>query len=555
MRIGSTWCVDHGGRVPDVQQHSRTAAESRHGRRVHGALRRARRCVVRGGEAATNSVGASQIKANGVGSSEVKNGSLGRSTSRRRTVPSGSPRAGPAGPEDADRGARPRRNEPQRHQRGRRRARHGGRGDHRCSSRRQPTWPTAPTPTTACSAPRASRRSAAAGVATTRCRRRRSSRTRGRRSQRRQHRAAAGGPGLHRLADHRRQPDRRRDLGHQAGGLGRLRRPADAPAVGKTPKDGSSPGRKTSAATAAIGVWSSQAEIGRRGRPMTEAVVGRSRTCAALAGACVAMSLSAAPASAASPRAQSAARSATTSLRALVRQTKGLPRAAATRTQRRALVRSARRARRTAARRPCTAVASLTRYRRTLARIRAPKGRAGRRPRPARAGLDGGEPAAARQTRHKSCGGGVKPSTLKTTRRPSSRATRTACACASSFRRCSSSTQTGGGKAWTQLVLQRTAERPAPPASPASRSSAAPSASRTARSCRSTTRQDRVLHARRCRRVPDPARRRGRRARHEVPNFQAGPVRRAAVHDRQGRATGALVRPPSPPSGQSWGHA
>ena len=145
--------------------------------------------------------------------------------------------------------------------------------------------------------------------------------------------------------------------------------------------------------------------------------------------------------------AEAAPAGAGSALAQLVRQTNALPRA-----QRRRQRRKLRRAARRPARRAQAAVhvgPAARAFRRVLRGIKVKKGRRNRRGKNRLTALGPASMAASRallaSRRTRRCGGGVKPSKLEDGEHGSSRTTRTACGCASSCRRCGSSTPRAAG--------------------------------------------------------------------------------------------------------------
>ena len=152
---------------------------------------------------------------------------------------------------------------------------------------------------------------------------------------------------------------------------------------------------------------------------------------------------------------------ATATLTSLVNQTKRLPAAAASRASKARLLRAARRARSVARTRPCTAVRTLSTYRRTLraARIRASAKGTRNRAR-LRARLAALGPASLKASRKllsdrrtKGCGGGVIPSTRKTVKTTILSNDLNGISVRVEMPALRFTGQTGGGKSWTELVL------------------------------------------------------------------------------------------------------
>ena len=253
-------------------------------------------------------------------------------------------------------------------------------------------------------------------------------------------------------------------------------------------------------------------------------------------------------------------------LKALVNQTRGLPTAAASSSRKALLLRTARHAARVAKRRPCKAVADLAAYRRLLrgTKIRGSvKGRrlkARMRLRLAKLG-----PASLKASRKllsdkrtKRCGGGVDPvaAEVRQDDRPL-RATRTACACASSCPRLDVLRADAAAARAGPSCRCRTARRPGADGEPG-----IPVVSSIVR--RAGRRQGRRSTPARPSRTRSTASTCTRTSRTSVdlgsndpqPNFLKRPVREQAVHDRQSRLqsrTGSSR--PAPADGQVLGQA
>jgi hypothetical protein len=165
-------------------------------------------------------------------------------------------------------------------------------------------------------------------------------------------------------------------------------------------------------------------------------------------------------------------KSARASLRSLVRQTNALPAAAASPAKLRQLKRAARRARAAARRRPCTAVRSLTRYRRVL-RTAKPRGRlrASRRSvlRIRLARLQTSSVSASRRLltnrNTRRCGGGAAPTRLSSTEMKVLSSTENGMRVRVKLPNLRFVPRSGGGRAWTQLVLPNT-DQPGKPGKP-----------------------------------------------------------------------------------------
>jgi hypothetical protein len=164
---------------------------------------------------------------------------------------------------------------------------------------------------------------------------------------------------------------------------------------------------------------------------------------------------------------------ATTQLRSLVNQTKALPKNAASARAKSTLLRRARRARSVARSKPCTAVRSLSAYRKTLGatRIRATaKGKKTRaRLRKRLATLGPTSLKASRKLlsdrRTKSCGGAIKEPTIKATNTTVLRSDENGMRLRVQLPALRFASQEGGGKSWTKLVLPNT-DSPGAPGSP-----------------------------------------------------------------------------------------
>ncbi|MCW2997118.1 MAG: peptidase gingipain [Solirubrobacterales bacterium] len=169
-------------------------------------------------------------------------------------------------------------------------------------------------------------------------------------------------------------------------------------------------------------------------------------------------------AAAAPPKTQAAA------LRSLVTQTRAVPRAVTTKSQRRNLLRFATHARRAAIARPCVAVADLARYRRILRFVKVKPLKARRVANRRLAALGPASLAASRRLlaskKTKACGGGVVASTLPAARTTVLSSDENGMSIRVKLPALNFSPQTGGGKSWTQLTLPDT-DAPAPPGEPA----------------------------------------------------------------------------------------
>ncbi|MEV4422266.1 C25 family cysteine peptidase [Patulibacter sp. NPDC049589] len=158
------------------------------------------------------------------------------------------------------------------------------------------------------------------------------------------------------------------------------------------------------------------------------------------------------------------------SLKALVRQTSALPRTATTRTRRAKLVRTARHARRVAAKKPCTAVADLSRFRETLRAVRTKKGKRYARANRRLAALG---PAAATSSRlllslkaTKRCGGGATPTKAPAATAKVLSSDANGMSVRVDLPALRFAAREGGGKVWTQLSLPDT-DTPGKPGTPA----------------------------------------------------------------------------------------
>ncbi len=155
---------------------------------------------------------------------------------------------------------------------------------------------------------------------------------------------------------------------------------------------------------------------------------------------------------------------ASSTLKALVNQTRGLPTAAASRARKAQLLRTARRAARVARRRPCKAVTGLAAYRRLLRGTKIRSSVKGRRlktrMRLRLAQLGPTSLKASRKLlsdkRTKRCGGGVIPSRLKSTKTTVLSSDENGMRLRVQLPTLAFSAQTGGGRSWTQLSLPNT---------------------------------------------------------------------------------------------------
>src|SRR3954469_22867206 len=144
-------------------------------------------------------------------------------------------------------------------------------------------------------------------------------------------------------------------------------------------------------------------------------------------------------------------------LGALVRQTKALPRAAASKARKRKLVRLAVSAKRAAKRRPCRSVRRLARYRLLIGRTTVKKRR--RRAASSIAALGGASMDASRallaSKRTRRCGGGLKPSTRETPKFTVLKSDANGMRLRVQLPALRFVPAQGGGRAWTELTLQR----------------------------------------------------------------------------------------------------
>jgi hypothetical protein len=190
-----------------------------------------------------------------------------------------------------------------------------------------------------------------------------------------------------------------------------------------------------------------------------------SRSLALLAAACLlTLALFALPASAQKlkqPKAGSA-------LKTLVRQTKALPRRAATKRQKTKLLRAARSARKSVRKRPCKSVRQLSRYRRILGRIKVKRGRRNRRARNRLSRLAPTSMTASRallsSRRTRSCGGG-RPNRRHQTTTQLLQSDANGMRIRVQLPALRFASETGGGKTWTKLVLPNT-DSPGAPGTP-----------------------------------------------------------------------------------------
>src|SRR4051812_2882182 len=144
-------------------------------------------------------------------------------------------------------------------------------------------------------------------------------------------------------------------------------------------------------------------------------------------------------------------------LGALVRQTKALPRAAAPKARKRKLVRLAVSAKRSAKRRPCRSVRRLARYRRVVGRTKLKKRKRLAADRVAALGAASMDASrallASKRTRR--CGGGVKPSTRETPKFTVLKSDANGMRLHVQLPALRFVPARGGGRAWTELTLQR----------------------------------------------------------------------------------------------------
>src|SRR4051812_15699817 len=143
-------------------------------------------------------------------------------------------------------------------------------------------------------------------------------------------------------------------------------------------------------------------------------------------------------------------------LGALVRQTKALPRAAAPKARKRKLVRLAVSAQRAAKRRPCRSVRRLAQYRRLIGRTKVKNRK--RRAANSVAALGAASMDASRallaSKRTRGCGGGVKSSTRETPKFEVLKSDANGMRLRVQLPALRFVPAQGGGRAWTQLVLQ-----------------------------------------------------------------------------------------------------
>ncbi len=161
---------------------------------------------------------------------------------------------------------------------------------------------------------------------------------------------------------------------------------------------------------------------------------------------------------------------ATATLKSLVTQTSKLPKSAASKTRKARLLRTARHARRVAAKNPCGAVKDLATYRKTLrsTKIR-PTVKGKKLKARLRRNLASLGPASVKASRKllsdkrtKRCGGGVIPSTLKAAKTTVVSSNANGMILRVALPGLNFSSQTGGGKSWTQLTLPNTGAPAAP---------------------------------------------------------------------------------------------
>jgi hypothetical protein len=156
---------------------------------------------------------------------------------------------------------------------------------------------------------------------------------------------------------------------------------------------------------------------------------------------------------------------ATSTLASLVKQTRGLPAAAASRSAKASLLRNANRARSIARRSPCSALSRLSAFRKTLrtAKIRPNRRLTNRAKARLRARLTALGPASVKASRKlladrraKSCGGGVIASTRKSVKATVMSSDTNGMTLRVSMPQLRYAAQTGGGKNWTQILLPNT---------------------------------------------------------------------------------------------------
>jgi hypothetical protein len=157
-------------------------------------------------------------------------------------------------------------------------------------------------------------------------------------------------------------------------------------------------------------------------------------------------------------------------LTALVKQTQNLPKLAASRSAKAKLLRRARHARSVASGKPCTAVADLSAFRKTLRATKingSVKGKAARNRLAKRLAALG--PASAKASRKllgdkrtKTCGGGVVPPTSKTVKTSVSSSDANGMTIGVDLPAVGFVDKVEGGKSWTQLVLPNTGSAGAP---------------------------------------------------------------------------------------------
>jgi hypothetical protein len=162
----------------------------------------------------------------------------------------------------------------------------------------------------------------------------------------------------------------------------------------------------------------------------------------------------ASPAAAAPPKTQGAA------LRSLVTQTKLLPRAVTTRSQRRNLLRFATHAGEVARTRPCVAVNDLARYRRILRFVRVKPLRSRRTANRRLASLGPASLTASRlllvSKRTKACGGGTRPSTARSVRTTVTSSDENGMTVRVQLPALRFVPESAGGQSWTRLALPNT---------------------------------------------------------------------------------------------------
>jgi hypothetical protein len=158
------------------------------------------------------------------------------------------------------------------------------------------------------------------------------------------------------------------------------------------------------------------------------------------------------------PAAQAASTKAT--LKTLVKQTNALPSSVVSKKQKAKLRKSASHATKVAAKKPCSAVSDLSRYRRVLRSIKVKRGKRFAKASAKLAALGPASVSASQKLladkRTKRCGGGVKPTTRSSAETSVLKSDENGMTVRVQLPALKFVPETGGGKAWTKLVLPNT---------------------------------------------------------------------------------------------------